>query len=84
MSPQKQRRGFFGRGLRDVVLFGRVLSLGLLVGGYVFAGVFIARWMAGRGLSPLMVALTPVVVTFFGLWQGWLFISRIGKGGRKN
>ena len=65
--------------LKDVVLFGRVLSTGLLVGGYVFLGVYLSSWLEGKGWPRLLVALTPVAVTLFGLWQGWLFLKQFGK-----
>ena len=68
-----------GKHFRDVALFGKVLSVGLLIGGYAFAGVFIARWMEGKGYPPLLVAAAPVAVTLFGLWQGWLFLTQFGK-----
>jgi hypothetical protein len=67
------------RDWRDAILFGRVLSAGLLVGGYVFGGVYIARWMENRGFNSALTAAVPVAVAFFGLWQGWLFLSQIGK-----
>jgi hypothetical protein len=76
-----------GKDWRDIALFGRVLSVGFLIGGYVFGGVYIARWMKDRGFGPALVAVTPVAVAFFGLWQGWLFLSQIGgrrgKTGKK-
>ena len=68
-----------GKDWRDVILFGRVLSAGLLVGGYVFGGVFIARWMEKKGFAPALVAAAPLVAAFFGLWQGWLFLSQIRR-----
>lgn len=70
--------------LKDIVLFGRVLSVGLLVGGYVFFGVYVSGWMEARGWAPLAVALTPVAMTLFGLWQGWLFLRQIGKKNRND
>ena len=72
-----------GKTLKDFIIFGRVLSVGFLIGGYVFAGVIFSRWMEGKGYAPLLVALTPVVVTLFGLWQGWLFITQFGKNNKQ-
>ena len=39
----------FRSAFRDAALFGRVISAGLVVAGYAFAGVYLARWMEGRG-----------------------------------
>ncbi|MDR2175722.1 MAG: hypothetical protein LBO82_07260 [Synergistaceae bacterium] len=66
-----------GSDWRDVILFGQVLSAGLVVGGYILGGVCAARWMAGRGFGSAAVAAAPLAAAFFGLWQGWLFLSRI-------
>ena len=70
---------------RDLALFGQIVSTGLLIGGYTIGGVYLARWMEGKGYPPIVVKLTPFAVVVFALWQGWLFISRIGlpKGKKK-
>ncbi|MDR3230551.1 MAG: hypothetical protein LBT65_03855 [Synergistaceae bacterium] len=84
---QKGRRTLFGGGGRgsDVVLFGRVVSAGLLIGGYAFAGVYIAQWMKSRGYTALVVGLTPFVVGIFGIWQGWLYVRQtFMNGSRQN
>jgi lipid-binding SYLF domain-containing protein len=79
VSNKERRFLLTESGLRGIAIFGRVLSAGFLIGGYAFLGVRFARWLEARGYSLLTVALTPIVVTLFGLWQGWLFISRFGK-----
>ena len=68
-----------GKGLRDVALFGRVLSTGLVVAGYAFLGVWLSRWLDAEG-SPswLSVAAVPAAL-LFGLWQGWLFLTKIAR-----
>lgn len=67
-------------GLRDVIIFGRVLSAGLVVAGYAFLGVWLSNWLASEGW-PLLLSLGAVpAVTAFGMWQGWLFLAK----GRKN
>lgn len=69
-----------GKNFKDVALFGRVLSTGVLIAGYAFGGVYIARWLEGKGFPSLLVTLTPFLVALFGLWQGWLYIKQIGAG----
>lgn len=67
------------KGLRDVLMFGRVLSAGLVVAGYVFLGVWLSDWLAKNGW-PLIVAMMAVpVVAVFGMWQGWLFLTKWRK-----
>ncbi len=68
---------------KDIILFGRVISAGLVVAGYVFAGVFIARWLERNGYPSLLVTLTPPGAAFFGLWQGWLFIASAVRSNKK-
>lgn len=64
--------------LKDVILFGRVLSAGLLIGGYVFLGVYASGWLSRNGYPLAVVVLAPIAVTLFGLWQGWLFLRQFG------
>ena len=61
---------------RDAALFGRVISAGLVVAGYAFAGVYLARWMEGKGCPAWEVSLAPLAAALFGGWQGWLFLTR--------
>ena len=81
----------FGEGLRDAVLFGRVIGAGLAVAGYAFLGVYGARWLELRGYPGWLVSAAPAAAVVFGLWQGWLFLARLtrrekeerGKGTKK-
>ena len=61
---------------RDAALFGRVISAGLVVAGDAFAGVYLARWMEGKGCPAWGVSLAPLAAALFGGWQGWLFLTR--------
>ncbi len=71
--------------LRDVLAFGKVLSAGIVVAGYAFLGVWLSDWLAKNGW-PVLVSLCAVpIVTVFGMWQGWLFLTKTGKKkGEKN
>ena len=62
--------------LREVIMFGRVLSAGLVVAGYAFLGVWLMNWLVSEGW-PLLIALMAMpVVSAFGMWQGWLFLTK--------
>lgn len=71
------RKARFRDGLRDAALFGRVISVGLVVAGYAFSGVYFARWVELRGCPGWLVSLVPLGAALFGLWQGWLVLSRM-------
>ena len=67
------------KNLHEAVMFGKVLSAGLVIAGYAFLGVWLSDWLAKNGW-PLLMALCAVpVVTAFGMWQGWLFINKSRK-----
>ena len=69
------------KGLHDIVMFGKVLSAGLVIAGYAFLGVWLSNWLSENGW-PLLVSLCAMpLVTAFGMWQGWLFLT---KGRKKN
>ncbi|MDR3265223.1 MAG: hypothetical protein LBT15_04330 [Synergistaceae bacterium] len=76
-----RRKGSGKSSLRDIVLFGRVVSVGFLIGGYAVAGVYIAQWMKDREYPPLLVGLTPIIVGIFGIWQGWLCVRGVIRNG---
>lgn len=62
--------------LREAVMFGRVLSAGLVVAGYMFLGVWLMNWLVSEGW-PVLVALCALpTVSAFGMWQGWLFLTK--------
>ena len=67
------------KGLRDALMFGKVLSAGLVVAGYAFLGVWLSNWLATNGW-PILVSLCAVpAVAAFGMWQGWLFLTKGSK-----
>ena len=84
-DPGKQR---LREGLKDAALFGRVVSAGLVVAGYVFAGVYLARWLErwveAREYPDWPASLVPAAAALFGLWQGWLFLTRLAGRERKD
>ncbi len=66
--------------LKDVFMFGKVLSAGLVVAGYAFLGVWVMNWLSEKNFGVLISLLAMILITAFGLWQGWLFLT---KGKRK-
>lgn len=60
----------------DVFVFAKVLSAGLVIAGYAFLGVWLSDWLAKNGW-PILIALCAVpLVAGFGMWQGWLFLTK--------
>ncbi len=67
------------KGIDDVVMFAKVLSAGLVVAGYAFLGVWLSNWLNRNGW-PLLLSLCAIpIVTGFGMWQGWLFLTKSKK-----
>ena len=72
------------KGLRDAVLFGRVISVGLVAAGYVFLGVWLSAWLSANGYPSWMAVAVLPGAALFGLWQGWLFLTRQTKRAKNN
>lgn len=64
------------KSLRDALMFGRVLSAGLVVAGYAFLGVWLSNWLVADGWNVLAALLAVPAVAVFGMWQGWLFLTK--------
>ena len=61
--------------LRDVVMFGKVLSAGLVVAGYAFLSVWCADWLSENNF-PALISFTAIpLITGFGMWQAWRFMK---------
>ena len=69
--------------LREVIMFGRVLSAGLVVAGYAFLGVWLMNWLVSEGWPGLAALMAVPLLAAFGMWQGWLFLTK-GTKSRKN
>ena len=67
------------KNLREVVMFMRVLSAGLVVAGYAFLGVWLSNWLVSEGWPVLAAIMAVPVVAGFGMWQGWLFLTKTGR-----
>lgn len=63
-------------GLREVALFGRVVSMGLAVAGYAFLGAWLSGWMDANGYPSWAAFGAMIASVAFGLWQGWAFLTR--------
>ena len=65
--------------LKDVFMFGKVLSAGLVIAGYAFLSVWCANWLSENGFG-LLISLTAIpLITGFGIWQGYLFVTKQNK-----
>ncbi|MBQ9418920.1 MAG: hypothetical protein IJU31_00935 [Synergistaceae bacterium] len=64
------------KNFRDVVMFGKVLSAGLVVAGYAFLSVWCANWLSVNGWPLWASFLAIPFITGFGMWQGWLCIRK--------
>ena len=64
------------KGLREAMMFARVLSAGLVVAGYAFLGVWLSDWLLRNGWHALLALCAVPVVAVFGMWQGWLFLTK--------
>ncbi len=62
--------------LREVILFGRVLSAGLVTAGYIFLGVWLMNWLVSEGWPVILAVCALPAVAVFGMWQGWLFLTK--------
>lgn len=60
--------------LSEIIFFGKILSAGLVVAGYIFLGVWLSNWLVKNGWSFVISLLAIVFTTVFGIWQGWLFV----------
>lgn len=65
--------------LREVIMFGKVLSAGLVIAGYAFLGVWLSNWLVKNGWPVLIALMAVPVVAAFGMWQGWLFLTKWRK-----
>lgn len=65
--------------LRDLFMFGKVLSAGLVVAGYAFLSVWVSNWLTQEGFNALISLSAIPVITGFGMWQAWLFLTKTNK-----
>ena len=68
------------KNLHEFIIFGKVLSAGLVVGGYAFLGVWVSDWLIDNGWNKFVALMSIPVIMIFGMWQGYLFLT---KGRRK-
>ena len=62
--------------LREVIMFGRVISAGLVTAGYVFLEVWLMNWLVSEGWPVLAALMAVPLAAGFGMWQGWLFLTK--------
>lgn len=62
------------KGIDDLIVYGKILSTGILIGGYAFLGVLGARYLVKAGYPEWLNVALPLLTTVFGIYQGWMFI----------
>ena len=62
------------RNLREVILFGKILSAGLVIAGYVFLSVWLCNWLIAEGFSVSVAFIAVLLIIIFGMRQGWLLV----------
>ena len=67
------------KGIHDTLMFAKVLSAGLVIAGYAFLSVWLSNWLNENGWPMLISLLAIPIVTGFGMWQAWLFITKTRK-----
>ena len=67
------------KNLREAILFGKILSAGLVIAGYVFLGVWLCNWLIANEWPVSVALLAVLLIIIFGMWQGWLSISKWHK-----
>ncbi len=70
--------------MKDLAMFGRVISVGLVIAGYTFLGVWLSNWLSINGYSEWLSFAAIPAGTIIGLWQGWLFLNKKNERGRKD
>lgn len=68
--------------MKDLIMFGRVISVGLVIAGYTFLGAWLSGWLAANGYSEWFSFAALPAGVIIGLWQGWLFLNK--KNDKKN
>ena len=65
--------------MKDIFLFGKVLSAGLVIAGYAFLSVWVSNKLNENGFNIFISLLAIPLITGFGIWQAWLFIKNFHK-----
>ena len=63
----------------DLVYFGRIISSALLICGFVVLGMIIGKKLVEKGYPNWVILLCASLGALFGLWQAWLWITKIIK-----
>ena len=64
------------KNFREVFLFGKILSAGLVIAGYAFLSVWCMNQLNENGFPVLISILAVPLITGFGVWQAWMFIKK--------
>jgi len=60
----------------DIFYFGRIISIALLICGYIVLGIILGRKLVEKGFPEWVLLVCVVFAAFFGLSQGWVLIKK--------
>jgi len=61
--------------LEGLLVFGRVASAALLLGGFILLGMLIGNRLVSAGHSGWVGAACSAAGAAFGAWQAWVFLK---------
>lgn len=64
------------KGLEDLSAFGRIISIALLICGYIILGVILGKKLIDKGFPDWILLVCVVFAALLGLSQGWVMLKR--------
>ena len=64
------------KNLKDLIVFGKIISVGLVIAGYTFLGAWLAGWLKANDYSNWLALAALAAGVLMGLWQGWLVLTK--------
>ena len=66
------------KNFHGLFLFGKILSVGIVIAGYAFLSVWCFLWLNENGFNIFLSLAAIPLITGFGIWQAWLFVKQAG------
>ena len=61
--------------IKDFIVFGKVLSAGIVIAGYAFLSVWASNWLHKNGYGLFISLSAIIIITAFGIFQGWAILK---------